>query len=131
MVDESTNHSNPSYLREKALSRWDDEGGAGSDGPQEGGAPATVAHPTPYKCTPIFDENTLPAGLRREHRTKSGIWGVIRMFEGRLRYQTLGQASVILDPDHPGLVLPDVPHLVEPLGAIRMQIEFYDQRPHL
>ncbi len=131
MVDEITDHSSPSYLREKALSRWDDEGGAGPDGPQEGGASATVAHPKPYKNTPIFDEHTLPTGLRREHRTKIGVWGVIRMLEGRLRYQTLGQASIILDRDHPGLVLPDVPHLVEPLGAMRMQIEFYDQRPHL
>jgi Domain of unknown function (DUF1971) len=28
----------------------------------------------PYKCTSVFDENTLPAGLRREHRTKPGVW---------------------------------------------------------
>ncbi|MGC2189855.1 MAG: DUF1971 domain-containing protein, partial [Candidatus Sulfotelmatobacter sp.] len=40
----------------------------------------------PYRCTPIFDETTLPAGLRREHRTKAGVWGVIRVLEGRLRY---------------------------------------------
>jgi len=30
--------------------------------------------PLPYKCTPVFDENTLPAGLRKEHRTKPGVW---------------------------------------------------------
>jgi hypothetical protein len=31
----------------------------------------------------------------------------------------------------PGLVLPDVPHLVEPLGPMRMQVEFYNQFPDL
>jgi tellurite resistance-related uncharacterized protein len=38
-----------------------------------------------YRCTPVFDENTLPAGLRRAHRTKPGVWGAIRVLEGRLR----------------------------------------------
>lgn len=132
MPDESPNRSSPSQLREKALSRWDNEGGAGPDGPQEGGTSATAqtAHPAPYKSTPVFDENTLPSGLRREHRTKSGVWGIIRVLEGRLRYRTLDHASeMIIDPDHPGLVLPDVPHLVEPLGHMRMQVESYDQPP--
>jgi tellurite resistance-related uncharacterized protein len=86
--------------------------------------------PTPYKSTPVFDENTLPAGLRREHRTKVGVWGIIRVLEGRLRYGVLDPVSeTILDPDHPGLVLPDQPHFVEPLGAMRMQVEFYDHDP--
>ena len=86
----------------------------------------------PYKRTSVFDENTLPAGLRREHRTKPGVWGVIRVLDGRLRYQVLDPASeMILEPGHPGLVLPDQPHLVEPLGPVRMQIEFYNQSPDL
>lgn len=86
--------------------------------------------PKPYKSTPVFDENTLPAGLCREHRTKAGVWGVIRVLEGSLRYQVLDPLSeTILDPDHPGLVLPDQPHFVEPLGAMRMQVDFYDCPP--
>jgi tellurite resistance-related uncharacterized protein len=88
--------------------------------------------PAPYRSTPVFDENSLPAGLRREHRTKLGVWGVIRVLEGRLRYEVLDPVSeTILEPGHPGLVLPDVPHRVEPLGAMRMQVEFYDQPPDL
>jgi len=86
--------------------------------------------PAPYKSTPVFDENTLPAALRKEHRTKAGVWGVIRVLEGRLRYRVLDPVSeTILNPDHPGLVLPDQPHFVEPLGAMRMQVEFYDCPP--
>ncbi len=88
--------------------------------------------PTPYKITPVFDENTLPAGFRRDHRTKPGVWGIIRVLEGRLRYQVLDAASeTILEPGRPGLLLPDVPHLVEPLGPMRMQVEFHRQLPAL
>jgi tellurite resistance-related uncharacterized protein len=84
----------------------------------------------PYKSTPVFDENTLPGGLRREHRTKPGVWGVIRVLDGRLRYRILDPISeTILDPNRPGLVLPEQPHFVEPLGAVRIQIDFYDHRP--
>lgn len=91
-----------------------------------------MSAPAPYKSTPVFDENTLPAGLRREHRTKAGVWGIIRVFDGCVRYRVLDPVSeTILDPDHPGLVLPDQPHFVEPLGPIRMQVEFYDQLPNL
>jgi tellurite resistance-related uncharacterized protein len=86
----------------------------------------------PYKRTPIFDENSLPKGLRRKHRTKPGVWGVIRVLDGRLRYVVTEPASeVILEPGRPGLVLPDQPHHVEPLGPMRMQIEFYNQEPDL
>jgi len=73
---------------------------------------------------------TLPAGLRREHRTKIGVWGIIRVLKGRLRYRVLDPTSeMILDQDHPGFVLPDQPHFVEPLGAIQMQVEFCDRDP--
>ena len=90
--------------------------------------PASV----PYKSTPVFDENTLPAGLRREHRTKTGVWGVIRVLQGRLRYRVLEPVSeTILDSDHPGLVVPDQPHMVEPLGAMQMRVEFYDHDPQI
>ncbi len=86
----------------------------------------------PYKSTPVFDENTLPAGLRREHRTKPGVWGIIRVLDGRVRYRILDPISEAnLDPDHHGMVLPNQPHFVEPLGAIRMQVEFYDRMPNL
>ncbi len=86
--------------------------------------------PLPYRSTPIFDENTLPAGLRKEHRTKAGVWAVIRLLEGRLRYRTLDPDSeMILDPERSGLILPKQAHFVEPLGPVRLQIDFYDRHP--
>jgi hypothetical protein len=38
---------------------------------------------------------------------------------------------VILEPGYPGLLLPDQPNLVEPLGPMRMQVEFYNRLPDL
>lgn len=91
-----------------------------------------IIEPKPYKSTPVFDENTLPAGLRKEHRTKAGVWGVIRILQGELKYRVLDPISeTILDPDHPGLVLPDQPHLVEPSAPMQMMVEFYHQDPGL
>lgn len=91
-----------------------------------------IGAPAPYRRTPIFDEITLPAGLRQEHRTKLGVWGVIRVLEGRLRYRVLDPVSeIILDAEHPGIVVPAQPHLVEPIGPVRVRVDFYDQEPHL
>jgi tellurite resistance-related uncharacterized protein len=84
--------------------------------------------PTPYRSTPVFDETTLPAGLRGEHRTKAGTWGVIRVIEGSLKL-VVADDETILTPERPGLVLPEQTHRVEPLGPMRMQVDFYDELP--
>lgn len=84
----------------------------------------------PYRSTPVFDETTLPEALKREHRTKDGVWGVIRVLEGELRFVlTESGTETILTPDRPGLVQPQQTHRVEPLSKLRMQIDFYDREP--
>jgi tellurite resistance-related uncharacterized protein len=84
----------------------------------------------PYKVTPVFDEGTLPEGLRRVHSTKAGTWGVVRLLGGRLRlfFPETGR-DLQLTPDSPGLLEPCEPHFVEPLSPFRMQVEFYRARP--
>jgi len=84
----------------------------------------------PYRSTAVFDETTLPDALRREHRTKAGVWGVIRVLEGRLRLERGdGGEAQVLTPEQPGLVLPEQAHRVEPMGRMRMQVDFYDREP--
>ena len=84
----------------------------------------------PYRSTPEFDEQSLPAALRNRHSTKSGVWGVARVLEGKVKLTYLEPPSeVILDPETPGLLLPEQPHFVEPLGPMRMHVEFYNQPP--
>lgn len=91
---------------------------------------------TAYKQTPIFDQDSLPAGLRREHRTKAGVWALIHVLEGSLRYRVLDpMGEQILTVGTAGIVLPEQPHEVEPIGAMRMFVEFYsaqrvDGGPH-
>ncbi|HEX2892281.1 DUF1971 domain-containing protein [Vineibacter terrae] len=79
-----------------------------------------------YKRTPVFDQDSLPAGLRREHRTKPGVWALIHVIEGRLRCRIHDPAhEEILEPGKPGVVQPEQPHDVEPLGPMRMFVEFH------
>ncbi len=86
----------------------------------------------PYRSTPVFDETTLPEALKREHRTKDGVWGVIRVLEGELKFVLAESGTeTILTPDRPGLVQPQQTHRVEPLSKLRMQIDFYDREPAL
>ena len=86
----------------------------------------------PYKITPVFDDSTLPAGLRRVHSTKAGVWGVVRLLEGRLRlsFPETGR-DLVLGPGKPGLLRPCEPHWVEPLSPFRMQVEFYRSSPSI
>jgi len=85
---------------------------------------------TPYRSTAVFDETTLPDALRREHRTKAGVWGVIRVIAGRLRLHLADSGEErILTSDQPGLVRPEQAHRVEPIGRVRMQVDFYDRPP--
>lgn len=86
--------------------------------------------PLPYRSTPIFDQDTLPAALRGRHSTKAGVWGLIRVIEGQVRLTYMEPPSeIMLDPGNAGLVQPQQPHFVTPMGAMKMQVDFYDQPP--
>ena len=80
----------------------------------------------PYRRTPTFDENTVPAGLLKDHQTKAGVWGVIEVTSGRLRYTIAPSGEVVeLHPGLNGIVEPEVPHHVTPLGAVEFSVEFW------
>jgi tellurite resistance-related uncharacterized protein len=74
----------------------------------------------------VFDQDSLPGGLRREHRTRAGVWGVVRLLDGQLLLERANGRSETLDPASPGLIEPEELHWVTPLGTMRMQVEFYD-----
>lgn len=94
------------------------------------GAAADGAVVRPYRMSSEFDAAGLPPALQREHRTKAGVWGVIRVLEGQLKYVVLDPpAEHILTVERPGMVLPEQPHRIEPMGDLRVRIEFYDRPP--
>ena len=93
--------------------------------PQE---PVTL--PKPYRSTPVFDEISLPATLRSAHSLKAGTWGRICVIEGQLRLTYCDtHAEVMLSPEVSGLIQPQQLHFVEPLGPIKMRIDFFDTQP--
>ena len=79
-----------------------------------------------YRRTPIFDQDTIPAGLRREHRTAPGVWGLITVIEGRLRLRMLRPvAETLLTAGASVAVAPQQPHEVAPDGPVRFYVEFH------
>jgi len=79
-----------------------------------------------YRSTPVFDANTLPQGLRRDHSTKKGVWARVRVFRGCIRYvvhEPLARREM-LSPDRHGVVAPQVMHHLEVVGAVSLQIDF-------
>lgn len=89
-----------------------------SDRPPEGAAP--------YKRTAVFDETTIPEGLRADHSTKPGVWALIHVLEGRLLYHLLDARQTFeIDAGERLASPPERPHKVEPVGAMRMYIEFW------
>jgi tellurite methyltransferase len=81
----------------------------------------------PYRRTPTFTAASLPAALRSRHRTKRGVWGVVHVVTGRVRYRVhepFGSERV-LEAGAAATVLPEVPHEVEPLGEAELYVEFW------
>lgn len=83
-----------------------------------------------YKRTPEFDEASIPLGLQKNHSTKAGVWGVIHVLSGRLRYHLdgLDGRELVLDPENSGIVLPEVIHHVAADGPVRFFVEFHRQQ---
>lgn len=79
-----------------------------------------------YKRTPEFTHETVPAGLLRDHTTRRGTWGIIRVLQGALEYTiTEGEPrSVVLQAGDEGVVVPQQKHHVRPLGAVRFYVAF-------
>ena len=81
---------------------------------------------TSYSKTPVFDEQSVPAALLKDHETKAGTWGVIHVLEGELSYKVCGNdPAVTLRPNLPGIIAPKTLHFVEPLGPVRFFVEFF------
>ena len=79
-----------------------------------------------YKQTPTYREDTLPAGLRENHSTRAGVWAVIRVARGALRYTVdAWRVAMDLSKNRPGIVVPEVVHRIDPQGSVRFHIAFY------
>lgn len=79
-----------------------------------------------YRRTPIFDQESIPAGLKRRHMTKDAVWALIVVLDGQLLLRYMDPASErLLTPEAPGVVAPQQPHEVEAVGPVSFFVEFY------
>ena len=83
----------------------------------------------PYKRTATFTDTAVPAALLGDHSTKSGVWGLIHVEEGALRYlvtdpRRTPTERILTQESEPGLVEPTILHRVEPVGPVRFHVEF-------
>lgn len=80
-----------------------------------------------YRTIGPFGAQTLPSGLRAEHRLKAGTWGVLDLSEGSLRFvwdDEQGGAHELAAPAR-FIVPPEVPHHVEGDGPFALTIAFH------
>ena len=80
-----------------------------------------------YLSTKEFTEDTIPDSLLKRHNTKNGSWGKIVILEGELIYRILEpvEREMILSPDRPGIVEPQIYHKLITCGPVRFRIDFF------
>lgn len=78
-----------------------------------------------YKRTSVFTQETMPGGLRKDHATGAGVWGVICVERGEMEYTISGQGVYRLRPGENGVIEPQTLHHVKPLGEVSFFIEFF------
>jgi len=80
-----------------------------------------------YQRTPEFTEASVPKALLDVHTTKAGVWALIHVVRGQLTYHIHApyEADEVLTEGEAGVVLPEVQHRVEPLGAVAFFVEFW------
>ena len=80
----------------------------------------------PYRRTETFTANTVPAGLLRDHKTKAGVWGVIHITRGSVRYRISTTGDTFkLTPETCGIVEPEVLHSVTLTEDAEFYVEFW------
>jgi tellurite methyltransferase len=88
--------------------------------------PAIPPEAREYKRTADFDATSLPAGLRKSHSLKAGVWGEIVVTEGRVLYvlEDDGDLGIVLRPGLLGTVGPERPHHVAPEPDAKLFVRF-------
>lgn len=83
-----------------------------------------------YKKTPVFNQETIPKGFRRAHSTKKGVWAIIHVLSGKVRYMVddLSDQSFDLDQHTQGVIAPQMEHHLEVIGDVELYVEFYTKQ---
>jgi len=82
---------------------------------------------TRLRRTPEFTADKFPAGLAKDHSTKAGVWGLLHILEGRLKYVVQEPEIQILhlETGDKGVIPPTMLHHIETEGPARFFVEFF------
>jgi tellurite resistance-related uncharacterized protein len=78
------------------------------------------------RTTDVFTEATLPAGLKKVHNTRDGVWAVVSVVDGSASFRFLPEGAsrelsagdeVVVDPRHD--------HVLTPGPTMKVQIAFF------
>ncbi|MDH5231291.1 MAG: DUF1971 domain-containing protein [Gammaproteobacteria bacterium] len=79
-----------------------------------------------FRTTDTFDQDSIPAGLLKEHQLKENTWGKIHIIEGKLILEFLDNGNLqVLSKDKPGIIPPQVFHQVRAVEGVRFYVEFW------
>lgn len=79
-----------------------------------------------YRTTPTFTATSTPAGLLKDHRTKPGVWAVIRVEAGSLHFFLEDAPSPEIVTAGGRLVCPpETRHRVAPADGAAFYVEFW------
>lgn len=74
-----------------------------------------------------FSQDTLPAGLRRSHRTAAGVWGLLRVASGAVsfRLEVSPPLELVLTAGSSQPIPPEVLHDLTVTGPVWLTVEFW------
>ena len=91
---------------------------------------APASRMRPFRTSPEFTHENMPAVLLREHRLGQGTWGIIRVHKGEILYfDDDTSAGLSQSAGTVAVVRPDMPHRLEIVGPVSLTLEFYDHNP--
>ena len=78
------------------------------------------------RTTPVFDQDSVPAGLLKAHRVATGVWGLAVVETGTLDFTFEDEGSTSTHgPGESVVIPPDRLHHVAPVGEVTFRVEFY------
>ena len=78
-----------------------------------------------FNQTPVFDQDSIPDGLLKDHQLKSNTWGKINVIKGKLILEFLESGEIeVLNKDKPGIIPPSVFHQVRANENVAFFVEF-------
>ena len=79
-----------------------------------------------YGKTKLFNAETIPPALKRDHATKPGVWGLIHVISGELVYRVNEAGKEYrLRKNDTGTIEPEILHSVKANGDVTFYVEFW------